>query len=262
MVFIHPRYVDLLFRVNYLRDCISDLIVERDRLINFTCEEIKADYMLKIGSLKYKEMLLKNKVKKIGRKIELIEENNNISEAEINEIIQKEFEKEILVEKQMFKDIDDAINYSFKEALTDNEAQELDTAYSILIKIWNPLLNPKLTLRKKRLFESIEEAYKNKNIRLLKNYVNLAYESEMLQMGELDELIEEEKRYTTLYKEIENAINNIKNSFPYKDRELLLNSTLVREEKDIINVEIAKAEDEASALQKKLDKLLKNKMPK
>ena len=75
MVFIHPRYVDLLFRVNYLRDCISDLIVERDRLINFTCEEIKADYMLKIGSLKYKEILLKNKVKKISRKIELIEEN-------------------------------------------------------------------------------------------------------------------------------------------------------------------------------------------
>ena len=102
MFFVNPEYVVALYNVNNLKDLLTDKIVEKDYLINYYCKNLKIDYMLKIGALEYKKLIAQNRVKKIKRKIELINSLEFFREEEIDELLKKEFEENNKLEREMF----------------------------------------------------------------------------------------------------------------------------------------------------------------
>ena len=97
MIFVNPEYVVLLHQVNQKKDELTDKIVEKDRLLAFVCRELKMNYMLKIGSLEYKKMLIENDIKKTERKIEIVKKLKIVTEkteVRVEEKIRKEFSEE------------------------------------------------------------------------------------------------------------------------------------------------------------------------
>ena len=75
MVFLNPDYVIALYQVNTIKDRLTDKFVEKEYLKIFVVDEIKNEYMLRVGSLEYKKMLLENNIKKAKRKLELQVDN-------------------------------------------------------------------------------------------------------------------------------------------------------------------------------------------
>ena len=138
MVFLNPDYVIALYQVNTIKDRLTDKFVEKEYLKIFVVDEIKNEYMLRVGSLEYKKMLLENNIKKAKRKLEL--QVDNIEKNKIEELIKQEFKENTEKEIAMFNDIDNAINSSQKEPMTDKEVDELNFSFSILVRTWNPIL--------------------------------------------------------------------------------------------------------------------------
>ena len=126
MFFVNPEYVVALYNVNNLKDLLTDKIVEKDYLINYYCKNLKIDYMLKIGALEYKKLIAQNRVKKIKRKIELINSLEFFREEEIDELLKKEFEENNKLEREMFLDVNMAIEYSLKDNISDEEIEDLN----------------------------------------------------------------------------------------------------------------------------------------
>ena len=80
MIFLNPEYVILLHQVNQKKDELTDKIIEKDRLLAFICRELKMNYMLKIGSLEYKKMLVEDDIKRTKRKIEIVKKLKIVTE--------------------------------------------------------------------------------------------------------------------------------------------------------------------------------------
>jgi hypothetical protein len=257
MIFLNPEYVTYMYEVNHLKDILTDKIVERDYLIHYYCKELKVDYMLKIGSLEYKKLLVENNVKKIKRKIELIKELEVFHEQEIDEIIKNEFIENTEIEKEMFADINLAIDYSMDENITLDEIDDLNLLYSTIVRTWNPALNLGLSEQKLNLYKEAEKAYKVGNINLLEKYSNLIDDDDVIELGELNELKTAKERYNILLKENNELIRTIKNSFPYNERDILEDENLLRRRKDAINDETEELKEELTKLKKELENLLK-----
>ena len=259
MFFVNPEYVVALYNVNNLKDLLTDKIVEKDYLINYYCKNLKIVYMLKIGALEYKKLIAQNRVKKIKRKIELINSLEFFREEEIDELLKKEFEENNKLEREMFLDVNMAIEYSLKDNLSDEEIEDLNVTYSVLVRSWNPILNTELSERKINLYKEAEKAYSEGNIKLLERYVNIVDEDEIIEQGEIKYLQEKEKKYQKLLGEAEEVLRIIKNSFPYTEKDLLIEEREKRKRKDKINKETQELEEEIKVLEKDLSKLLKDK---
>jgi hypothetical protein len=257
MIFVNPEYVAYMYEVNQLKDMITDKIVERDYLIHYYCKDLKVDYMLKIGSLEYKKLLVENNVKKIKRKIELIKELEVFLEQEIDEIIKNEFADNTEIEKEMFADINIAIDYSMEENLTVNELDDLNSLYSVLVRAWNPALNMNLSDQKKSLYKEAEKAYKVGNIKLLESYSKLVEDDDAIEQGEIEDLKAAKERYNILLKENDELITTIKNTFPYNERDTLEDDNLLRRRKDKLNSETEELKEELAKLKEELNQLLK-----
>lgn len=259
MFFVNPEYVVVLYNVNNLKDLLTDKIVEKDYLINYYCKNLKIDYMLKIGALEYKKLLAQNRVKKLKRKIELINSLEFFREEEVDELLKKEFEKNSKLEKEMFLDVNMAIEYSLKDNLTDDEIEDLNVTYSVIVRSWNPILNTELSDRKIRLYKEAEKAYSEGNIKLLESYANIIDEDEIIEQGEIKYLKEKEKKYQKLLGEAEEVLKIIKNSFPYTEKDVLTEERETRKRKDKINKDVQELEEEIKMLEKDLLKRLKGK---
>ena len=259
MFFVNPEYVVALYNVNNLKDLLTDKIVEKDYLINYYCKNLKIDYMLKIGALEYKKLIAQNRVKKIKRKIELINSLEFFREEEIDELLKKEFEKNNKLEREMFLDVNMAIEYSLKDNLSDEEIEDLNVTYSVLVRSWNPILNTELSERKINLYKEAEKAYSEGNIKLLESYANIIDEDEIIEQGEIKYLKEKEKKYQKLLGEAEEVLKIIKNSFPYTEKDVLTEERETRKRKDKINKDVQELEEEIKMLEKDLLKLLKGK---
>ncbi len=259
MMLLNPEYVSLIYDVNHLRDMIAEKLVEKDYLINYVCRDYKVDYMLKIGSIEYKKMIVENDINKIKRKIDLIEELETFNEDEIDDMISNEFHEKSLIQMDLFSDINTAINYSMEDNLTQTELDNLNMTYCMIVRSWNPTINISLPSRKLKLYKEAEQAYKDGNSRLLENYVKLIEDDEIVEQGEIQELKSTKHRYKILIQELDSVIRIIKNSFPFNERQMLEDEELLKKRKEELNNQIRELEEELKNQKAKLEKLIKEK---
>ena len=148
---------------------------------------------------------------------------------------------------------------NLKDNLTDDEIEDLNVTYSVIVRSWNPILNTELSDRKIRLYKEAEKAYSEGNIKLLESYANIIDEDEIIEQGEIKYLKEKEKKYQQLLGEAEEVLKIIKNSFPYTEKDVLTEERETRKRKDKINKDVQELEEEIKMLEKDLLKLLKGK---
>ena len=171
-------------------------------------------------------------------------------------MIEDEFEHQNMIEKEMFDDINIAIDYSLKDEISSKKIQELNDNFCIVVRAYDPIIHKKISDKKIAMFETAKKAYAEGNNRLLKNYVELIEQDEIIDQDDIEIMKKEIGQNKQLLNECIHMINIIKNSFPYNQKQLLQNDDMIRRKKDVINEEIIQLESELKSMEKKLEKMI------
>jgi len=255
MVYLSPEYIEVMYKVNQLKSALADKIVEKDFLINYICMDYKVEYLLKIGTIEYKKMLAQNDAEKLRRKIQIVKELETFNEKEIDDMINEEFKGTQEVQKELFEDINIAIDYTIDERLTQEQVDKMNADYLIIVQSWNPAINENLSKEKQDLFDNAEKAYKEGNAKLLHSYVKLVKDEELIEQGEISDLKNLVVKYQMLCKATDSVIQAIKNSFPYSEKQMLEDELLLEKRKSELNEELENANLELKKLKKEFKEL-------
>ena len=111
--------------------------------------------MLKLGSLEYKAYEAQCAVMRLKRKVELIQAKKNRQEkvniAKIDERLDVEFyEYQQKLNEQIDK-MNEALEHSKAEYLSEEESKELKKLYRKIVKALHPDINPEVSLEQVRL---------------------------------------------------------------------------------------------------------------
>ena len=220
--------------IKELRKKLAEKLSERDELIYTTCENIKMKYMVEIGYLEYKLYNLSITYQRLKRKKELIQaklyRKDRISLADIEELLEKEFEEYKRKLRERLKEVDDALKRSEGKFLSDEETKTLKEMYMAVVKRLHPDLNPHASKEEMDLFMKAVNAYKLGDIETMKLIFEVTGEA-----GEGDfpktilELAEEISRLEALIMKVELDMEGIKHSFPYNLKVYLDDEKLKRE---------------------------------
>ncbi len=260
MVLVHPEYAYLVLDLNNLKEEIADLIVERDLLLNFICEEIQIDYMLKIGALEYQLLVSGNQYRKNLRRLELIDEklsqNKKVNMAVIDRKINTEFKEKNIFEKKISKRIDLAIDSTLIDTNNYDIMDEMNVDYFKLQKLYNPIFDLEYSEEKEKFYKKIEKYYQNCNYKKLHKLAE-NYSDDTIFQDEISNLKVLKKRYIMILKECQKHIRKIKNTFPYNQKVILEDENLYRRKKNSLNKEIAQMKMENRKIERKIHNKLK-----
>lgn len=229
-IIINPEYDKLIKEIEQLKEQISELIETEHYLRFHECKLLQAKYMSEIGCLEYKVYEFDIKYRRLKRKVELYQacinkqEPINVQKIE-NQLDEeyKEYEDKI---KKMYDEIQDSLKDLNATVLSENTSKEIKTLYRKLIKKLHPDLNPNYSEKDKNLLLQVEQAFQNGDFKTLKNIEILIEEIDTnneQELGELDELRNNKKKYAIMVEDLQMAIDKIKNEFPYNEIDFLSN---------------------------------------
>ena len=244
-IIINPEYLKLIEEIKQLKEDIANLYEEKDELTYHICKNIETEYMSKIGIMEYKLYEFQCRILRIKRKIELyqmkINRQEKADEEEIEEKLEEEYKEFEAKLNKMSTDLENVLNRKSLKTLSEEESKELKSCYRKLIKKLHPDLNKENTERNKNLLLQVTHAYENGDLETIKNLELLTEEiseTEKFEVGELEELKQSKKRYTSVIQELLKTIKQIKGSFPYNKKEFLKSDVLVEKRKEELKDEM------------------------
>lgn len=244
-IIINPEYLKLIEEIKQLKEDIAILYEEKDELTYHICKNIETEYMSKIGIMEYKLYEFQCRILRIKRKIELyqmkINRQEKADEEEIEEKLEEEYKEFEAKLNKMSTDLENALNRKSLKTLSEEESKELKSCYRKLIKKLHPDLNKENTEKNKNLLLQVTHAYENGDLETIKNLELLTEEiseTEKFEVGELEELKQSKKRYTSVIQELLKTIKQIKESFPYNKKEFLKSDVLVEKRKEELKDEM------------------------
>jgi hypothetical protein len=158
----------------------------------------------------------------------------------------------------MSKDIEIAIEINSAGRLTEEMTRVIKEIYRRIVKKLHPDLNKNLTDQEKDLFLKATKAYEDADIDTLRTIEILLSEiinKPDIEIDEFEELISSKKKYEDIRSSILYKINEIKNSFPYNQKELLEDEILLKKRKDDLNEDIKIYEEIYDELTKILEEM-------
>jgi hypothetical protein len=259
----HPEYEHLYNEIRELKDKISALYLEKDNLLYHQCPHIKAEYIIKIGSMEYKIFEMECSILRLKRKIELIQQKIYRQEVVVLSFIELKLDEEYkewneqLAEKM--KEINESLQLrSNASVMSDEESIEFKKLYTMLIKKLHPDLNPSSDSESLKLFHNTIDAYKNGDLPALRT-IKLLVDG-LSEPAEEYSSIEIIERTINVYKmeveKIETIIAKIKSSFPYNAKILMGDDNKVKERQDELNLVLQKNKTIYKDLEERLSFML------
>lgn len=259
-----PDIKKLQEEIKELKEDLNDKFFERDVLKFNICENIKMEYMLSIGNLELKLYELYTEYLRLRRKRDIIQAYINRQEKIDIEDVEQELDNEFIeYQKKLedkIKDMNDALDRSNLETLPPESADEIKKKYKKIVKMLHPDLNPNISETDKMLFINAVESYKDgnlENIRIIYEIIE-GKDIELETSNSLNKLKSEKNKLLGLLTEIDQEIDEIKNSYPYILKEYLDN----KEKKENLIAEIMENisdyQEAIDALQERIKELLEN----
>lgn len=216
-----PDSVKLKKEIRRLKSLLEDLVLERDELRFVTCENIKMKYMLEIGGLEHRVYQAHCEYLRLRRKKEIIQAKKNRQETINMDVIEKLLDEEFLTYQkkldEKIHEMNQALERSKLESLTEEEEQEFKKLYRIIVKTLHPDLNPNLSEAKKELFINATDAYRRGDLADLQIIFQLVGADMNLENtpSSLILLHKEKQRLQSLLDQVKEEIKKIKTSPPY-----------------------------------------------
>lgn len=209
-IIVHPEYENLKNR-------LSELIFEYNELKLQICPNLENMYVKQFGLLEYNLYKKDVELSKLKRKLQLmqikINNEEKIDMSQINRQVKEEFsEYEKNIDKQM-EELDEKIN-STQEHLSEQDSKRIKSIYKKCIFALHPDLNDEMDENNLNLFTSINEAFKNGDLKTLESLSHLIPDGQLENVSDFDKLKE-------LIKFNENKIKEIKEDYPYNKKDLL-----------------------------------------
>jgi hypothetical protein len=240
----HDELVELSDK---LRLELEDLIYEKDYLDCHLLPQLNAKYNATLGTYKLEMTQIRLGIMTYQRKIEVIQSLINHGEYEENlDDILKKFDVDL--ERQMAhweKTIVKAIEYTNNPDLEDVDANEIKSDYKFIMKRIHPDLNseynPDLIDKFEHLYNIAYRAYKNGNgheLHAVRQIITKYYGDDKVKSD--DDLREEVDRFQESLFSIKKYIRTKHHSFPYNNKDMILDSALINHEADILKKDIEK----------------------
>ncbi len=239
-----PQYDALKAEIQQLREELSAAILEQDDLRLQQCKNIEAAYLLRFGGLEYAAYEAECQYLRYKRKLELVIMKRNRQEPvdiqALEKILDQEFQDYQRQLDALIQSMNEALDRSQAETLTEEDAASLKSMYRKIVKALHPDLHPELSDAKAGLFSRAVTAYQDGNLELMQAIFELVRQ---------DDLHEEDASLLSYQKEKEQLVQKlqqvrartaeIQTTYPYTLKEFL--------------------DDEARALQRKeeLERLCK-----
>ena len=262
-IIILPELEELKAEVERLRTELSMLMLERDELKFVICKNIEAEYMLKLGGLEYKAYEAQCNVLRLKRQLELMQASLNRQEPVIMTVIENLLNTEFAeyqekLDEQVGK-MNEAIERSNADVLSEEETKELKKLYRKIVKALHPDMNPNITDNQRQLFDNAVAAYKNGDLDTLRAIEGMIGDDDpqVDQASAKVKLLEEKKSLEKLLEEVREEIETIKSQYPYTMKELLADDARVEARKRELELIISKYEEMAGIYKARIDELMK-----
>lgn len=157
----------LSLRRSYLREQCADEIGEYMHLKTCVAENLKTDYMLRLGQFECKAFCLKIELARWQRRFTLYQVALNHGEKPdlmaIEAKLDKEFEEFVSKIKENEQAVEDAAGHASMERMDESQSLAIRVEYINAVKRLHPDLNPDLPESAKALWHRIQSAYKSKD---------------------------------------------------------------------------------------------------
>lgn len=226
-IIIFPEYEKLNKEIKKLRTELSMLFLDRDELKLIICKNIEVKYMLMLGALECKAFEMQCAYQRLKRKAELIQARLNRQEKVDIKAIESTLDEEFAHFQQLLEErigkMNEAIERSRCEALSQSETQEIKKLYRKIVKSLHPDIDTNSTPERQELFVKAINAYENGDLHTLRIIAEMAADSPELEIKEsvMEELCAEHKRLTAMIEEVNSSIAKIKSEYPYILKEIV-----------------------------------------
>ena len=160
----HPDAARLADECALLREEFVSLAAERDRLLTTDIPSVTADYQLKVGAVQYALFCRECELRRLKRKVELIQAAFNrmepVSLAKIDAALDEELAAWTREMAELAEKLKEARWYADQPKLTMEDSADLLRLYRLLAKRLHPDLNPNQESAAKQLWIRVGEAYR------------------------------------------------------------------------------------------------------
>ena len=263
-----PDFQKFKEEIEKLRTELSMLVLERDELRFVICkniemEYIEMEYMLKIGGLEYQAYEAECTFLRLKRKVELIQAKKNRQEKVILSVIEDALDHEFLeyqkrLDEQMDK-MNDALERSKAEPLSEEESRELKILYRKVVKALHPDMNPEITDAQARLFDQAVSAYKNGDLPAMRLIDEMVGGGPVLtdQENMAVKLSKEKDRLNSLLERVKKEIGKIKTEYPYTMKEFLEDSEKLERRREELEKILEQYQELAAFYRTKIEEMLR-----
>jgi ElaB/YqjD/DUF883 family membrane-anchored ribosome-binding protein len=259
---LHPEHEKLKSAIQKLRTELSMLVTERDDLLYQECKNIEMQYMLAVGFLEYQAFELECAVRRLQRKIELIQAKINRQEAvdlpKIERLLDFEFAEYQEQLQEQVRKMNEAVERSQAQPLTGEETRKIKNLYRSIMKTLHPDLNPDLSQEKLELFYRAVEAYERADLdeMTLIAAILADFEPSAVSAESFEKLNEEKDRLNQLLKQVKDQIIQIKSQFPYTMKTFIQSPGKIEARRKEINAAIDELNDVYNAYTARIDQIL------
>lgn len=243
-----------------LNEELSELFFEYDELVNHIGPSIESEYISTFGFLEIEAYEIEVEIKKLKKRIQMIQRKINLQEKvdmeeidiELEEFF-REYSESLKQQKMEYEKIIERKGEFDKSGkyLTREETKEMKRKYRDIIKALHPDLNPTLSENEKILFRQATFAFEIgdlEGIRTIHSIIDVISDKETFN----DEYL---KRRIANMKE---KIETYKDSFPYSSIELLKDRKQKMEYMEYLKELIKTSKIEKTHYKERLEELIKD----